>query len=48
MGEKVGGPEELLDLVEKAERLLRPPDGNHLDFFAARLSLVLRHSSVAG
>jgi len=40
--EKVGPPEELLDLVEEAERLMRPPDDNHLDFFAARYPYVRR------
>ncbi|QIN85414.1 Tn3 family transposase (plasmid) [Rubrobacter tropicus] len=40
--EKVGAPEDLLDLVEEAERLMRPPDDNHLDFFAARYPYVRR------
>lgn len=40
--EKVGPPEELLDMVEEAERLMRPPDDNHLDFFAARYPYVRR------
>ena len=40
--ERVGEPEDLLDLVEEAERLMRPPDDNHLDFFAARYPHVRR------
>jgi len=42
VGEKVGPPEELLEKVEEAERLMRPPDDNHLDFFAARYPHVRR------
>ena len=40
--EKVGPPEDLLDMVEEAERLMRPPDDNHLDFFVARYPYVRR------
>ena len=38
--EKVGLPGRLLEAVEEAERLMRPPDDNHLDFFAARYPYV--------
>ncbi len=40
--EKVGSPERLLDWVEESERLMRPPDDNHLDFFAARYPYIRR------
>jgi TnpA family transposase len=38
--ERLGPPERLLMAVEEAERLMRPPDDNHLDFFAARYPYV--------
>lgn len=43
--EMVGPPEQLLEMVEEAERLMRPPDDNHLDFFAARYPYVRKFST---